>query len=271
LRRLENNVPYNITNHTIFTAEIEKAWFNKFKSETNPKKKDIIRKHIAQHNMKFVMSVAKTYRLKFNKIPMADLVAYGTLGLFTAIERFDPSQDKKFITLAVWWVKQSIVSNVQTNETAVRIPLHKHEEIRKKKKQYDEDNSVYDEEVSNAINTMNGGVSLDKKISINNNSGPSNGDTLGDLMGDTNAVNQDDTIDLLFLKKGIEESINALNNEDKLIINSFYGLDTHPKTMVEIGVMVNKTRECVRGKKDKIEQKLKRNSMMNKVFTDYCV
>lgn len=261
---LDSSIKYQFKDHNIFSAEAEKKIFEMYIKETSPHRKRKFRDEIIEHNIRFVAKTAFYFRKKFSRIPMRDIIGYGMLGLFTAIDRFDPGKGQKFITYCVWWVRQSIISNIQENESSVRYPSHVHQRIQNKIKFASENNEPEDDEVKIAINTMLGGVSL------NDGMYPNSELSLSDVLKDNNEyANPDQIVEHELENANLNQALSKLSTEEKRIIESCYGINRIKQNMDAIGEDLNMSRESVRIKKKKSLKKLRKIPAMQTFFREY--
>jgi len=257
-----NNVNYIFKDHEILSKKVEKELFERYNNETDTELKEKIKRYIVEHNIKFVVKSAYSYRTKFSKVPMSDLISYGMLGLLRSIDKYEPSRDQKFITYCVWWIKQSIVSSVQDLESAVRYPLHFHVIIQKKIKA--NKTEYYDEEVTGALSTMTGGVSLNQTIYSDSDA------TLSDILKDDSLhSNPEANAQGKFLDEYLNNALDNLAGDEKRIIESCYGINRVKQNMETIGEDLDKSRETIRLQKKKALVKLKKNPIMKRFFNEY--
>ena len=259
MANLTNSKNYNIPNHAILSKENERDLFMAYKKTCIKKERDVIRNFIINHNIKFVAGVAFTYKTKYANIDIRDIIAYGILGLFPAIEKYDINQYDKFITYAVYWIKQSITANIQHNEGAVRFPVHIHRiiQIAMNKGKY--------EEIANEMNTMLGGTSLDKKVSNDSNV------TIGEYQRDQNDFsNPDHNLKIKILNDTIIKSLdNELKSTEKKVLTSYYGFDCECFTMEELGEKFSVSKEAIRIRKNNALKKLRKCNIMKNLKAEY--
>ena len=222
---------------------------------------------LTKANLRFVVSVAKQYQNQGLSLP--DLINEGNLGLIKAAQRFDETRGFKFISYAVWWIRQSILQALAEQSRIVRLPLNKvglTNRIQKAysllEQQYEREPSAEElaevlnmdiEEVSATLGINVRHVSMDSPLS----EGEEN--TLVDVLENPNA---DKTDGLLVhdesLKTEIDRSLKALTERQKEVICFFFGIGVdHPMSLEDIGERFSLTRERVRQIKDKAITKLK--------------
>jgi len=222
---------------------------------------------LTKANLRFVVSVAKQYQNQGLSLP--DLINEGNLGLIKAAQRFDETRGFKFISYAVWWIRQSILQALAEQSRIVRLPLNKvglTNRIQKAfsllEQQYEREPSAEElaellemdiEEVTSTLGINGRHVSMDSPLS----EGEEN--TLSDVLENPNAERTDGELDhTQSLKTEIDRSLKALTERQKEVICFFFGIGVdHPMSLEDIGERFNLTRERVRQIKDKAITKLK--------------
>lgn len=222
---------------------------------------------LTKANLRFVVSVAKQYQNQGLSLP--DLINEGNLGLIKAAQRFDETRGFKFISYAVWWIRQSILQSLAEQSRIVRLPLNKvgltnriQKAFSQLEQQYEREPSAEEladvlqmdlEEVSATLNISSRHVSMDTPLS----EGEEN--TLLDVLENPNADKTDAQLDHdESLKTEIDRSLKALTERQKEVICFFFGIGVdHPMSLEDIGEKFNLTRERVRQIKDKAITKLK--------------
>ncbi len=222
---------------------------------------------LTKANLRFVVSVAKQYQNQGLSLP--DLINEGNLGLIKAAQRFDETRGFKFISYAVWWIRQSILQALAEQSRIVRLPLNKvglTNRIQKAfsllEQQYEREPSAEElaevlqmdlEEVSATLGINARHVSMDSPLS----EGEEN--TLIDVLENPNAEKTDGDLDhKQSLKTEIDRSLKTLTERQKEVICFFFGIGVdHPMSLEDIGEKFNLTRERVRQIKDKAITKLK--------------
>jgi len=222
---------------------------------------------LTKANLRFVVSVAKQYQNQGLSLP--DLINEGNLGLIKAAQRFDETRGFKFISYAVWWIRQSILQALAEQSRIVRLPLNKvglTNRIQKAfsllEQQFEREPSAEElaevlemdlEEVSATLNISSRHVSVDTPLS----EGEDN--TLLDVLENPNAEKTDAALDHKeSLKTEIDRSLKTLTERQKEVICFFFGIGVdHPMSLEDIGEKFNLTRERVRQIKDKAITKLK--------------
>jgi len=210
--------------------------------------RDAIHQELLQGNLRFVITVAKQYQNQ--GLPLGDLIAEGNLGLMKAIKNFDWTKKLRFISYAVWWVKQSIIQSLNENSRTIRLPVNVVQEMHRAKKEAQKTNKELDEKFT----TLPKVIDLDMNIN-------EEGDTLVDLIENTNAVQPDEgfnTADLL--KAKMIEIMDILDEREKSIIMDYFGMTGVPRTLEDIGTDFSLTKERVRQIKEKALRKLRNES-----------
>jgi RNA polymerase primary sigma factor len=222
---------------------------------------------LTKANLRFVVSVAKQYQNQGLSLP--DLINEGNLGLIKAAQRFDETRGFKFISYAVWWIRQSILQALAEQSRIVRLPLNKvglTNRIQKAfsllEQQFEREPSAEElaellemdlEEVSATLGISSRHVSMDTPLS----EGEDN--TLLDVLENPNADRTDNELDHKeSLKTEIDRSLKTLTERQKEVICYFFGIGVdHPMSLEDIGERFNLTRERVRQIKDKAITKLR--------------
>jgi len=233
--RRGNAFSYQFKNHRILSIEEERELFTKYKDCKCERGKLRIRNYVVLHNMKFVVECAFKYKNKYYNVSPTDLIGYGMLGLFIAMDKFDVGKNKKFITYAVFHIRQQINKNAQDNEGVVRIPSHKYIHAQKMVKHH-----IYTDEIMNILNTQAGGISLDKPITCDSKEKP-----IDFLRDDKNnpAVDRKHN----FIKEKMKHLDTCLDNRTVKVLKSIYGLEGSSKqTMESVGKDLGISREAVR-------------------------
>jgi len=225
---------------------------------------------LTKANLRFVVSVAKQYQNQGLSLP--DLINEGNLGLIKAAQRFDETRGFKFISYAVWWIRQSILQALAEQSRIVRLPLNKVGLTNRIQKAYSTLEQEFErepsaeelaelleldiEEVSSTLGIAARHVSMDTPLS----EGEEN--TLIDVLENPNAERAETNIEHKeSLKQEIDRSLKTLTERQKEVICFFFGIGVdHPMSLEDIGEKFNLTRERVRQIKDKAITKLRSNT-----------
>lgn len=234
----------------VMTVDREKELSEKMKNANLTElEKEQIERELVQGNLRFVISVAKQYQNQGVDFP--DLIAEGNLGLLKAIKNFDWSKELRFISYAVWWVRQSIIQSLNDNARTIRLPVNVVQEFQKAKKDYQSKGTEIDEKFS-LIPSM---IGLDLEIN-------EDGDTLVDVVKNENAIDPDHIFNSKdLLKDALMKILSKFDEREKLIIEDYFGLYGQPKTLEDIGEELNLTKERVRQIKQKVLKKLRNESL----------
>ena len=232
---------------------------------------------LTKANLRFVVSVAKQYQNQGLTLP--DLINEGNLGLIKAAQRFDETRGFKFISYAVWWIRQSILQALAEQSRIVRLPLNKIGSINKINKMYalleqSNERPPSAEEIAKELDmTVN-----DVKESMKNSGRHLSMDAplvegedsnLYDVLRSGESPNPDRELINESLRTEIERSLETLTPREADVVRLYFGLgDQHPMTLEEIGETFDLTRECIRQIKKKAIRRLKHTSR-SKILKTY--
>jgi RNA polymerase primary sigma factor len=225
---------------------------------------------LVKANLRFVVSVSKQYQNQGLSLP--DLINEGNLGLIKAAKRFDETRGFKFISYAVWWIRQSILQALAEQSRIVRLPLNKIGAINKINKtwskleqdlerepSYEELSEMLDmvpKEIQDTMKNNSRHMSMDAPLSIHDDGG-----NMYDLMVDGDSISPDKELMGESLRLEILRALSALSEREADVIKLFFGLNgTHPHSLEEIGEKFELTRERVRQVKEKAVRRLKHSS-----------
>lgn len=233
---------------------------------------------LTKANLRFVVSVSKQYQNQGLALP--DLINEGNLGLIKAAERFDETRGFKFISYAVWWIRQSILQALAEQARIVRLPLNKIGTINKISKAFSELEQRYErppsaEELADFLD-----LSVDDiKQSLANNGrhvsmdaplveGDESSSSMYDVLLNDSLPSPENSLVLDSLRKDIERSLLTLTPREGDVVRMFYGLNgTTPLSLEEIGEKFDLTRERVRQIKEKAIRRLKNTSRSKSLKT----
>ena len=260
-----------ITQERLLTAEEEIALARKIKEGD----KDALQK-LTRANLRFVVSVAKQYQHQGLSLP--DLINEGNIGLIKAAEKFDDTRGFKFISYAVWWIRQSIMQALADQSRLVRLPLNQVGSVNKINKisnkfeqeferkpsiaEIAEEISLSQERVSDAIKGNNRHVSMDAPLTDGNDNG------LADLLQGNEGPDIDTHLLLESLREELKLALNILDERERFVIEAFYGINQPEMTLQEIGAKKGLTRERARQIREKAIRKLRKNTQ-NKLLKSY--
>lgn len=207
-------------------------------------------------NLRFVISIAKEYQNQ--GLPLADLISEGNYGLITAAKRFDHTKGFRFISYAVWWVKQSIIQSLNEHARIVRLPANVINKLAKIKKEIDEFEKKFERKPLDGqeIETV-----FYPTVSSLNTMINEDGDELIEIIEDPNAIRPDeDRSSQEEMKDSIGKVLSVLSEREKSIIEMYFGLNGSALTLEEIGEEFNLTKERIRQIKEKAIRKIRNNA-----------
>ena len=212
------------------------------------KQRDSINRELLEGNLRFVITVAKQYQNQ--GLDISDLIAEGNLGLMKAINNFDWSKNLRFISYAVWWVKQSILQSLNDNSRTIRLPVNVVQDLQKAKKEIENNGGKLEDRFENLPSV------IDLDMGINEE-----GDTLIDVIKNENAEMPDEVFNSKeTLKEQLFNLLGILDEREKIIVEDYYGLSGTPRTLEDIGEDFSLTKERVRQIKEKAIRKLRNES-----------
>ncbi len=231
---------------------------------------------LTKANLRFVVSVAKQYQNQGLSLP--DLINEGNVGLIKAAEKFDETRGFKFISYAVWWIRQSILQAIAEQSRIVRLPLNqvgsvnkinkvlnKFEQENERKPSIEEISEKVDlpeDKIGDALKINGRHVSVDAPFS----DGEDN--SLLDVLVNNDSPMADNSLVLESLRAEINTALQGLNERERNVIEAFFGINQPEMTLDEIGTKYGLTRERVRQIKEKAIRRL-RNSTKNKILKAY--
>ncbi len=225
---------------------------------------------LTRANLRFVISVSKQYQNQGLTLP--DLINEGNMGLIKAASRFDETRGFKFISYAVWWIRQAILQALAEQSRIVRLPLNKIGTINKINRAYSELEQKFErppsaeelgefldvspEEVRRSLSNSARHVSMDAPISDSEDAS-----SMYDVLANDDNNGPEHTLVKESLRKDIERSLSTLTMREGEVVRLFYGLNgKYPLTLEEIGEKFDLTRERVRQIKEKAIRRLKHTS-----------
>ena len=232
---------------------------------------------LIKSNLRFVVSVSKQYQNQGLSLP--DLINEGNLGLIKAAQRFDETRGFKFISYAVWWIRQSILQALAEQARIVRLPLNKIGSINKINKTFADLEQKFEREpsvpeiahalelasddVKEAIRSSGRHVSMDAPLT------PGEEGNMYDVILSADSPSPDKGLITESLRREIERALSTLTYREASIIRLYFGLNgKHPHTLEEIGETFNLTRERVRQIKEKSIKRLK-HTTRSKILKTY--
>jgi RNA polymerase primary sigma factor len=230
----------------VMTPERERALAERISStDCTDREKNAIQKEMLEGNLRFVITVAKQYQNQ--GVDLSDLIAEGNYGLMKAIKNFDWSKKNRFISYAVWWIKQSILQSLNDNSRTIRLPVNVVQDMQKEKRENEKTNK----ELSSKFASLPRMVDLDMHIN-------EDGDTLIDIIKNDNVESPDEVFNTKdVLKQKMMEIMGVLDERERIIIEDYYGITGTPRTLEDIGSDFSLTKERVRQIKEKALRKLR--------------
>jgi len=227
---------------------------------------------LVRANLRFVISVAKKYQNR--GVSLVDLIQEGNVGLVTAARKFDPDQGVKFISYAVWWIRQAILSALANQGRAVRVPLNRASDLarifreRERLKQELRREPTIEEvaeaakltpEIVQSLSTLNAAeIRLDAPI------GDSNDSMLVERFISEEAAEPEEDVEERLLAEHIDRALDTLTPRDARVLRLYFGLEGgREHTLEEIGNMLGVTRERVRQLRDRALKRLREGEMGN--------
>lgn len=231
---------------------------------------------LTKANLRFVVSVAKQYQNQGLSLP--DLINEGNVGLIKAAEKFDETRGFKFISYAVWWIRQSILQAIAEQSRIVRLPLNQVGSVNKINKvlcKFEQENErrpsveeisdeldLPEEKIDEAMSVSGRHVSVDAPFV----DGEDN--SLLDVLVNDDAPMADRALLAESLKAEINKALKSLNDRERGVVEAFYGINQPEMTLEEIGTKFGLTRERVRQIKEKAIRRL-RSTTNNKILKTY--
>jgi len=233
-------------------------------------------KELVEANLRYVVSVAKDYQGQ--GLPLTDLINEGNMGLMKAAGRFDETRGFKFISYAVWWIRQSILQALAEHSRIVRLPLNRVGTISKITKQAEKleaevERSPNEEEIGRNLEMTSDEVIDAMKISRRHHSlnapfrdGDKN--SLIDIIEDDGQIDPDEPLMAESLKDEIRQSLDTLKDRERQVIKMYFGIGRdYALTLNEIGEEFSLTRERVRQIKEKAIRRLRHRSRSKSLRT----
>ncbi|MFH1679831.1 MAG: RNA polymerase sigma factor RpoD/SigA [Candidatus Eisenbacteria bacterium] len=243
--------------------EVELAWKSR---EGDPE----AREALVRANLRFVVSVAKRYRNQ--GLSFCDLIDEGNLGLLEAVRRFDERRGNRFISYAVWWIKQSILKALSEQARLIRIPPGRAGVVQRILRETEKLRQAFgrepsDREVAEAVALSEGEIRETMNVASHMRSldapetGPDGESSLSDFLEDNLSPAPDQDLIERRLRRDVCSALRSLNPKEEEVLRSYFGFDSEEKqTLEEIGRRMNLSRERVRQIKDQAIRRLRGSS-----------
>lgn len=226
---------------------------------------------LTKANLRFVVSVAKQYQNQGLSLP--DLINEGNLGLIKAAKKYDETRGFKFISYAVWWIRQSIMQAISEQSRLVRVPINQMGIIHKLRKVVQQFEQTHQrlpsvDEMAEQIDLSKERIveimsMITKKISMDAPISTSDDGSLLDVLPNKNSPDADAELLEAGLKKEIERALVALPEREQIILRGYFGINQREMSLEEIGAQTGLTRERVRQLKEKAIRRLRCNAIGN--------
>ena len=234
------------------------------------------RAKLVEANLRFVITVAREYQNQ--GVPLVDLISAGNIGLIVAAERFDETKGFKFISYAVWWIRQSILQTLAEQSRVVRLPLNRVDLLRRiarytNSKQQETSSKPQEEEIAEelgitveqVVDTLSTGQRV---LSLDATFGDDDENSLLEIVADDNQAPPDEMMLKNSLDYEIHAALDTLDDREKEVIKLYFGLSGEPEmTLEEIGLQFHLTRERVRQIKEKALRKLRHPTRGRKLIS----
>ena len=234
------------------------------------------RAKLVEANLRFVITVAREYQNQ--GVPLVDLISAGNIGLIVAAERFDETKGFKFISYAVWWIRQSILQTLAEQSRVVRLPLNRVDLLRRiarytNSKQQETSSKPQEEEIAEelgitveqVVDTLSTGQRV---LSLDATFGDDDENSLLEIVADDNQAPPDEMMLKNSLEYEIHAALDTLDDREKEVIKLYFGLSGEPEmTLEEIGLQFHLTRERVRQIKEKALRKLRHPTRGRKLIS----
>ena len=232
---------------------------------------------LLKSNLRFVVSVAKKYQN--HGLSLEDLISEGNVGLIKAAKRFDETRGFKFISYAVWWIRQSILQAISQQSRLVRLPLNKVDAVTKMRKIYQELEREYDreptiEEIAEAMELTKDEIeetimAAEREISVDAPRGKDDESSLLEILPEMNTEDPGDELNDESLHHELERALSTLDHREAEILRLYFGINCdQARTLEQIGQEYDLTRERIRQIKEKALQKL-RHASRTKILKKY--
>lgn len=263
-----------VERHPQLTTEEEKALTQRISQG-----EDKAREELVKANLRFVIHVAKQFQNQ--GLSMADLINEGNMGLMTAASKFKPEKGYKFITYAVWWIRQNILKALEVQTRSIRIPANVINDLNKLRKieaglsqtlerapdtlELAEESGISAKKVNYTLESIYNTVSLDNPIYDDNAN-----TSLQDTLPDTDYIHPEDAYIQDNMRQDVHAALNNLPDRDRQILHLYFGFhDENQATYQQIGSYLGVSRERVRQLKEDALNRLRHPATSRKLAT-YC-
>lgn len=246
----------DVRQYPLLTTQREEEIFKELKTKNiTPERTQELKNELVTGCLRFVISISKSYQNQ--GLEILDLISEGNIGLIKAADKFDPSTGLKFISYAVWWIRQSIIAALNDHSRTIRLPTNVIQESQKKKRQEERgDESKNIPSINSESSELPYCIGLFDPIN-------EDGDQIIDLIPNNAFKSPDDLFNSPEeIKKRVKMLLSVLDDREKVIIEKYYGLSGYEANLDDLGEEFNCTKERVRQLRDKAIKKLRNESFV---------
>jgi len=234
-----SSAEYKFNNHKILSKQEEYQLFHLYHNEKSLDRKLRIKNMLISYNMRFAGRVASAYITKYSHVDKNDLKGYAMAGLIESVDKFDHTRGIKFISFAVWWIKNHIIKSVQKYESLVRVPGNLHTSLQERIT-----NKTTTEEDHIMMEAIKGGTSIHRPVDGGNL------DDSNKTVGDTIASDDDNIIDCIdnkLIKQKLAQVISELDTKQRIVLEELFGLRSgEARAIRDVAIELNISHENVR-------------------------